>query len=900
MADERDACGAGTSTERIPSPRATRSLSVPGWALVALALTVPLRAEDASTVPAAGSTRPVAIAPQYEAGALHRWLWGTDYRSLWTTQINVQVLDLHAFAGGLTPAFRIGGLETKGLAMKGADGHDYTFRGIDKDPVDVLPEELRDTWARGVVDDQTAANHPASFLVVDELMRAAAIPRTEQQVFIMPDDPALGEFRKDFAGVVGQFYEFPVARNDKNPGFQGATEILFQGPFYKRLEADPRDQADARAFLKARLLDILIGDWDRHLNQWRWAKIPGDEKWQPIPEDRDEAFSRFEGLVLDITRQWVPKLESYSDHYPGMRGLTWNGWEQDRRLLAALERPVWREVATELQGQITDEVIDRAVRRMPPEYLRIDGERLAHDLKGRRDRLLEGADAFYLHLADKVQVRLTDAPEIVEVRRLDAGDSLVQVWRRGPDGQATGEPFFRRTLHKSETQEVQIDLRGGDDRVVTVGKPNGILVRVIGGPGHDVVDDAQGGGTRFSDSGDAELRPGAGSHLDRRPYDLPPSDENSPWMPRRDWGRDTFVLPWGGYDSTLGLFVGAALDTRAFGFRDDPYASRHVVRAGWSFGESTFRADYRAEFHFENTGLYAGWYAYASGLESSRFFGFGNDTSDGGNPNSSYFYAKQQQYAVTPLLAVPLARKLTFFVGPTLKYASSGGKEENTLINQEQPYGFGNFGEVGATGLLELDTRVGAARTPGGVALRTLGYPRGGLHVLVRGQVWPQAWSVEKTFGSIEGRASAYLTPGGDRSPTLALRVGGEKVFGEYPYFEAAYLGGGLGGVGAAAGDEALRGLPRHRYAGDAALWGNAELRLYISRMHIILPGTWGLLEFVDGGRVYLQGESSNKWHYGGGVGLWFAWLDRANTVSFMYARSEGRNAFYARAGFSF
>jgi hypothetical protein len=868
-------------------------------AVVALLLAVPLRGED-DAVTSTADAHAVVIGPQYKAGGFHRWLWGTDYRPLWTTRIQADVLDLRTFAGGLTPLFRVGGLETKGLAMKGADGRDYTFRGVDKDPADTLPEELRDTWARGVVDDQTAANHPASFLVVDELMRAAAIPRTEQRLFVMPDDPALGEFRKDFAGVVGQLYEFPGAVSDTNPGFQGATDILKHKAFYERIDADPADHADARAFLKARLFDLLIGDWDRHRDQWRWAKIPGQEAWQPIPDDRDEAFSRFEGLVLDLTRQWLPKLESYGDHYPGMKGLTWNGWDQDRRLLAGLERSVWREVATELRAQITDEVIDKAVHRMPPEYLPIDGARLAHDLKGRRDRLMEAADAFYAHLADKVDVHLTDSSEYVEVRRQAGGDTLVQVWPRGPDGAIVGQPFFKRVLHKSETQEVQIDLRGGDDLVVTEGKPNGILVRVIGGPGHAVVDDTQGGGTRFSDSTESELRRGPGSHLDRKPYTQPPPDPDSPWIPARDWGRDTYVFPWGGYGSDLGLLVGAGLDTRAFGFRQHPYSSRHVLRAAWSLGEDTFRADYRADFHFENTGLYAGWYAYASGVESSRFFGFGNETSDGGDPSSSFFDAKQEQYSLTPLVAIPVARKLTFFVGPTVKYASSKGTDQQTLINEERPYGYGNFGEVGASGLLELDTREGAERTPGGVALRTLGYPREGLHVLARGEVWPQAWDVVRTFGSVEGSASAYVTPGGSRAPTFAFRAGGEKVFGSYPYFEAAYLGGGLGGIGAAAGDEPLRGLPRHRYAGDAALWGNAELRLPVSRFRIILPGTWGLVGYGDGGRVYLEGESSNTWHYGGGAGLWFAWLDRANTISFTYARSEGRDAFYARAGFSF
>ena len=166
--------------------------------------------------------------------------------------------------------------------------------------------------------------------------------------------------------------------------------------------------------------------------------------------------------------------------------------------------------------------------------------------------------------------------------------------------------------------------------------------------------------------------------------------------------------------------------------------------------------------------------------------------------------------------------------------------------------------------------------------------------------MFPGAWDVKDTFGSVRGSAATYLTPGSEKAPTLALRVGGEKVFGTYPYFEAAYLGGGLGGYGMLAGDDPVRGLPKHRYAGDASVFGSADLRLYVSRFRVILPGTWGLLAYGDVGRVYLEGEDSNDWHPGYGGGLWFAWLDRANTVTATYGRSEGRNAFYLRAGFAF
>ena len=238
-------------------------------------------------------------------------------------------------------------------------------------------------------------------------------------------------------------------------------------------------------------------------------------------------------------------------------------------------------------------------------------------------------------------------------------------------------------------------------------------------------------------------------------------------------------------------------------------------------------------------------------------------------------------------------------MGPTIRYGSNRDPDASTLLNQEQPYGSGDFGEVGATGILALDTR-DRAKHPGSVALRNFGYPRHGAHVAVRGQVFPKAWDVEETFGSVRGSAAVYLSPASEKTPTLALRAGGQKLFGRYPYFEAAYLGGGLGGFGPAAGDDPVRGLPRHRYAGDSSLYGSADLRIYVSRFRLILPGTWGILGFADSGRVWLEGEDSNKWHTGYGGGLWFAWLDRANAISATYARSEGRNAFYVHAGFAF
>ncbi len=54
-------------------------------------------------------------------------------------------LDLQSFAGGLRPVMRVGGMQTLGLAMKGQDGRNYTFRGVDKDLTHIVPEEFQGT-----------------------------------------------------------------------------------------------------------------------------------------------------------------------------------------------------------------------------------------------------------------------------------------------------------------------------------------------------------------------------------------------------------------------------------------------------------------------------------------------------------------------------------------------------------------------------------------------------------------------------------------------------------------------------------------------------------------------------------------------------------------------------------
>ena len=168
-------------------------------------------------------------------------------------------------------------------------------------------------------------------------------------------------------------------------------------------------------------------------------------------------------------------------------------------------------------------------------------------------------------------------------------------------------------------------------------------------------------------------------------------------------------------------------------------------------------------------------------------------------------------------------------------------------------------------------------------------WPRSGTVLNLGGSVYPELWDVPGTFGEVHAQAAAYLSPPVPLRPTLAIRAGAKSVWGEYPFHEAAVLG-----------SSQVRGLYSGRYAGDAAVYGGAELRMSLFRPYIIVPAELGVLGFTDVGRVYLEGESSDRWHTGVGGGLWFSILRRTNTVTLTVARGDERTTLYLRTGFGF
>jgi hypothetical protein len=861
-----------------------RHESAVGRAAVALVVLVissvgALARGDDGNGDATAERRTVVVGARYQKGGFYRWLFGAEYRDLWTAPVSLEVLDLSKYAGGLKPTRVLGHGQTKSLALVGADGRNYTFRPVLKDPTGLLPEDLQQTVARAVIVDQMASGHPAAHVVVPGLLEPAGVLHNEPHLVIMPDDPALGEFQERFANAVGDIEVWTGT-----PGFEGSLETIDGEEMWKRLRRSPDVRVDSRAYLKARLLDQLMGDWDRHRDQWRWFRMPGKDLWQPVPEDRDQAFVRFEGVVIALIRPQVPMVVDFSPEHSSQPGLTFDGWDVDKRILSDLEWPTWQEVAAELQSALSDEVIEAAAKRMPPEYFAKDGARLIAGLKGRRATLPEQARRFYRYINKDVDIFCTDQDERVTARRFENGDIEISVGLLAKDA----APYFRRRFEADVTHEVRLYLyAGADEVVVTGGHHGGVLLRVVAGGSPKRIDDSQGGGTRVSDpGGQAKVAEGPGSHIDTRTYQAPPPSKSAEWTPARDWGRTSGPLFLATYGSDYGLLIGGAWNTMGYGFRKDPWSDRQSFRLQYSTKERSVRGTYTGEFRFENSPFRIALFGLGSGIEVSRFFGKGNTTTFQGDQQD--YTIDQDRFHVEPALVYGAGPNTDLSLGIVYKHNKTEPRA-NPILNASPEYGMGNFAQTGATLRFRYD----------GTHKQAL--PRNGAFLTAGAALYPKLADVEDTFGELHGQAKAFLSIPGDLGPTLALKLGGQKVWGRHPFFESAFIGGKSPfNPLEPGGGSSVRGLPPQRYAGDGSAFANADLYLPLTKAFLLVPGQIGLTGFFDVGRVFVNGETSDKWHNGYGGGLFFATPGRHSLVSFLYARSEGNTAYYLRAGLAF
>jgi len=441
--------------------------------------------------PAAFDSVTVQAGKHYKRGAIHRLFWGSHYRKVWAAPVTVPVLDLKTINGGLKFDKLGGGFQTTSMTLADSTGFTYALRSLDKDPVSVVPKVWRGTFVANILRDQTSAINPYGALVVAPLAKAANIPHsTPKLYYIVPNDTTFGENTERFGNNVFMLEEKYDGKEAITPALGDAEDIVSSKKMLnKRFEKD-NHFIDQPTFAKARLLDMLLGDWDRHEGQWEWAEYKkGDNTlYRPIPKDRDNVFYRFKDGIIPwiFSRNWaIRKFESFDDDFNDVYALAMNSEFLDQRALSQLTRQQFDSVAVVLQSEITDEVIEKAVKQFPEEVYKLEGERTARKLRSRRDQLREAAAKFYEILAEEPLVVGSDEEEKFEVKRLNNDETEVTIKRKSDDAIT-----YRRTFYTSETKAIKLYGLAEDDEFEVEGKVDkGIKVVIVGGRGEDEIKD---------------------------------------------------------------------------------------------------------------------------------------------------------------------------------------------------------------------------------------------------------------------------------------------------------------------------------------------------------------------------------------------------------------------------
>jgi hypothetical protein len=336
-------------------------------------------------------------------------------------------------------------------------------------------------------------------------------------------------------------------------------------------------------------------------------------------------------------------------------------------------------------------------------------------------------------------------------------------------------------------------------------------------------------------------------------------------------------------DPEYGLILGGGGALHDYGVGDFPRAHRTVLRGAVSTS-GRFLVEYETQLMDLLPGVGAVLHARLSGLDGQRFYGFGNDTR--ANAPGRFFRVGLYEFRADPAITLSPSPTVRLEVGPVLKYTQTDTRIEDPqdlddidIIEASRPYGAGVFGQLGGRVALAVDTRDDWYR------------PSAGLRLEVRASAYPAALDLQSPFGEVHGQVAAYVSPDLPLDPTVAVRVGGTRVWGGMPFHEAAFLGSASG----------LRGFTRQRFAGDAAAFGNVEVRVPLGSFRLFnRSADYGVFTLLDVGRVSYQGASPGGWHAGAGAGIWFAPFHPAYTVTLAAVRSGEGTAFHAGAGFAY
>ncbi len=818
----------------------------------------------------------VMAGQEYKAGKSKEFWLGRHWRRSWTQPVTIPYLNLDTAFKGLTIYKKGGGRQTTSLKMKANDGKEYVFRSVNKNPEKSINYAYRGTLISEVLRDQTTTQHPFGALPADYLLNKLDILHAHPKLYILPPDNKLGSFKKEYKNLFGMLEDRPTDNVADDKIFAEADDITKSYRMFGKLYDDPDSYVDTKEFARARVFDILVGDWGKHEDNWKWAEydFKGGKRFRPIPRDRDHVFSQWDGVLPWLAdREWAkPSGENFDHQIKGLRSLMWQARHLDRLLANELTKEDWIKAAQFIQENITESAIEKAVRTMPSEIYDPDGMEIERKLKSRLKDLANYAEQYYLILARVVNVVGSNKAEHFLAERLPDGKVRVIVRNIGDKtnllpGKKT---FYQRTFDPSETKEIRLfGLSKRDVFIVQGDVEKSIKIRLIGGPGNDVYEDnstVKNPGKRtiiYENDTKPIIKEGTETKMAR------PKELEYYFFDRTEFTYNTYfptvVISQNPFSGLI-FRAGVQFTRQAYGKPD--YSTIHNLSAA-----ITTQSNYELAYSARRRYMLGTWDGIFAGLISrplnyNFFHGVGNETENDKSLDRDFYRTQYNTISLRAGLSHEFWEKSMFAL--TANYENNDGIERNDNILGDLPDQFGNqkLNMYYLDAELSLDFRDGFA------------LPEKGFRFVAKQEVGTIDESSDDFFSRTELLAEQYLTNFWKNPLTLGVKAGGDHSSGELPFYKLFTLGQ----------TNDLKGFNSNRFSGESRAFLNTELRLQLwETENVFIPAKVGIRGFFDIGRVWADSDPSgaDRWHQGYGGGIYVVPFNERIALNLTFGSSE-------------
>ncbi len=806
--------------------------------------------------------------------------WGNHYRDVYGTKVKAKTAILDTLYGGLTVVRPGGGHQTKSLRLVTKDGKEYnmralaksaiqflettTFKGVDGETyfTNTIPEDL-------ILDFYTAA-HPYAALAIPALAKAAKVYYTTPELYYVPRQSSLGSYSEEYGDQLYLIVERPAEEYNRR-SFGYPDDIESTDDLLEMLREDESNILDEETYIRARIFDMLLGDWDRHSDQWRWAIFENEEGktvFEPIPRDRDQVFANFDGSFLNILRKLMGSVNQFGVYGEDIKDVRWfnkAGSRLDRALIKRSDKSTWIEQAQFIQQAIDQQTVDSAFRNLPTEVQDSTVHQIKKHLMNRKDNLVSIAERYYEVFMEFQMLTGTDKDDHFLIERIDEEHTRIRAFRI-KDGEK-GDLLFDRTFSNRETKEIW--LYGLDDKDIfevsgKARKP--ILIRIIGGQENDTYDFDEGKRVVIYDHRSKEntIVSKAGARIRRT--DFYEANTYDFFKQRTTGGSFNFAM---GFNPDDGARLKAGFEKTVNELIYNPYGRRTVFNVNYQF--LTQGLDIRLEKSYAavlSSLNLTGAGRYTSRNYTENFFGFGNETI---NPDDQlsldYNRVNMERYEVA------LGFESTSYYGSyfTFKYELQGVnlvRNGNNFVSETVPDAFSDFAYVGIPEATFIYKNFDDEYFPG----RGMNFSiSAGLIDDLNGQ---------DLSGFLRSSITFYNAIFKNNSLVLKSGASVEGMVGDQPaFYNSARLGA----------DNGLRGFREQRFTGRHSLFGSADLIYNFKKIKtFFFPMQLSVYGGYDAGRVWIKNDTSEVWHQSYGGGALLHWTDAIHGRFSSFRSKEG------------